>query len=101
MGHQYTQTLILPGSDPYYPWEARFLADPGCHPRYMRAAKWKVEDAKKRIKGTIEWRREYKPELISPDEVGKEAETGKMYVFFHSIRLVLFQDEAEACRVAS
>ncbi len=46
----------------------------------MRAAKWKFEDGKKRIKGTIDWRREYKPELISPDEVGIEAETGKMYV---------------------
>jgi hypothetical protein len=44
----------------------------------MRAAKWKFEDAKKRIKGTIDWRREYKPELIKPADVGIEAETGKM-----------------------
>jgi hypothetical protein len=28
----------------------------------MRAAKWKMDDAKRRIKGTIEWRREFKPE---------------------------------------
>ena len=35
----------------------------------MRAAKWKLEDAKKRIKSTLEWRREYKPDLIPPDEV--------------------------------
>lgn len=75
---QYTSTLLLPESDPYHPWEARFLADPGCHPRYMRAAKWKMPDAKNRIKGTIEWRREFKPELISPDDVSVEAETGKM-----------------------
>ena len=68
----------MPETDPYYPWEARFLADPGCHPRYMRAAKWKFDDAKKRINGTIEWRREYKPELIEPGKVGVEAETGKM-----------------------
>ena len=80
MRFQYTETLILPESDPYYPWEARFLADPGCHPRYMRAAKWKMEDGMKRIKGTIEWRREYKPELIEPGDVGVEAETGKMSV---------------------
>jgi len=46
----------------------------------MRAAKWKFEDAKKRIKGTIDWRREYKPELIKPADVGIEAETGKMWV---------------------
>ncbi|WVW87100.1 hypothetical protein I302_109157 [Kwoniella bestiolae CBS 10118] len=74
----FTSTLILPSTDPYHPWELRFLNDPGTHPRYMRAAKWKMDDAKKRIQGTIEWRREYKPELISPDDVGVEAETGKI-----------------------
>jgi len=46
----------------------------------MRAAKWKPEDAKKRIKSTIEWRREFKPELIEPEDVSVEAESGKMYV---------------------
>ena len=35
----------------------------------MRAAKWKLDDAKKRIRTTLEWRREYKPDLIPPDEV--------------------------------
>jgi hypothetical protein len=35
----------------------------------MRAAKWKFDDAKKRIKGTLEWRRDFKPDLIPPDEV--------------------------------
>jgi hypothetical protein len=44
----------------------------------MRAAKWKLADGKTRIKGTMEWRREYKPELIEPGDVGVEAETGKM-----------------------
>jgi hypothetical protein len=44
----------------------------------MRAAKWKMDDAKRRIKGTIEWRREFKPELIEPEDVSVEAETGKM-----------------------
>ena len=38
-------------------------------PRYCRAAKWKMDNAKERIKGTIDWRREYKPDLIKPDEV--------------------------------
>jgi hypothetical protein len=46
----------------------------------MRAAKWKPEDAKKRIKGTMEWRREFKPELIEPGDVSVEAESGKMSV---------------------
>ena len=49
-------------------------------PRYMRAAKWVFPDAQKRIKATMEWRREYKPDLIPPDEVRIESETGKMYV---------------------
>jgi hypothetical protein len=46
----------------------------------MRASKWNFSDAQKRIKATIEWRREFKPELIPPDEVKIESETGKMYV---------------------
>ncbi|ORX37550.1 CRAL-TRIO domain-containing protein [Kockovaella imperatae] len=75
---EYTATLLLPESDPYHVWEKRFLSDPGCHPRYMRAAKWKMHDAKTRIKGTIEWRREFKPDLIKPSEVGVESETGKI-----------------------
>jgi len=55
-----------------------------------------MHDAQKRIKSTLEWRREYKPELIPPDEVSEgyvtllirehttlsqvkmECETGKM-----------------------
>ena len=46
----------------------------------MRASKWNFSDAQKRIKATIEWRREFKPELIPPDEVKIESETGKMCV---------------------
>jgi hypothetical protein len=49
-------------------------------PRYMRAAKWNLHDAQKRIKATIEWRRDFKPDLITPDEVKIEGETGKMFV---------------------
>lgn len=51
----------------------------------MRAAKWKLEDGKKRIKHTMEWRREFKPELIEPEDVGVEAESGKMYVLYNCI----------------
>jgi len=50
-------------------------------PRYMRAAKWKSVDAEKRLIGTLEWRRGFKPELIKPDDVKIESETGKMCVF--------------------
>lgn len=66
---QYARSITLPSSDPYYEWETRWLDKPDTLPRYMRAAKWDFEDAKKRIRATLEWRREYKPDLIPPDEV--------------------------------
>ncbi|KAJ9119623.1 hypothetical protein QFC22_003332 [Naganishia vaughanmartiniae] len=78
--YRYALTLLLPESDPYHVWEKRFVTDPGCCPRYMRAAKWKLDNAKERIKGTLEWRRNYKPELIQESDVSPEAETGKMWV---------------------
>lgn len=89
---EYTRTLLLPETDSYHPWELRFLSDPGTHPRYMRAAKWKMEDAKKRIKGTIDWRREFKPELIEPGDVGVEAETGKIILggFDRDVRPIIY-----------
>jgi len=68
----------LPPTHPYATWEARWLAKPDTHPRYMRAAKWNFADAQKRIKATMEWRREFQPDLINPEEVRVEAETGKM-----------------------
>ncbi|KAJ6600973.1 CRAL-TRIO domain-containing protein [Mycena vulgaris] len=64
---QYTNTLLLPETDP-----------PDTIPRYMRAAKWHISDAKNRIKSTLEWRRDYKLDLIPPEEVRIESETGKL-----------------------
>ncbi|KAF8844208.1 CRAL TRIO domain-containing protein [Paxillus ammoniavirescens] len=75
---QYAHSLLLPSSDQYHQWELRWLNKPDTIPRYIRAAKWKMNDAQKRIKGTLEWRREFKPELILPDEVKIESETGKI-----------------------
>ncbi|KAH9926388.1 CRAL-TRIO domain-containing protein [Fomitopsis serialis] len=75
---EYADTLLLPESDPYHEWELRWLNKWDTIPRYMRAAKWDFEDGKKRIQGTLEWRREFKPDLIPPDEVKIEAETGKI-----------------------
>ena len=66
---QYAHSIALPESDPYHPFERRWLDRPDTLPRYMRAAKWKLDDGMKRIKGTLEWRREFKPDLIPPDEV--------------------------------
>ncbi|TFK70077.1 CRAL/TRIO domain-containing protein [Pluteus cervinus] len=74
----YTNSIALPEYDPYYPWEQRWLNRPDTLPRYMRAAKWNLADAQKRIKGTLEWRRDFKPDLIPPAEVKIESETGKI-----------------------
>jgi hypothetical protein len=75
---EYTYSLHLPDTDSYAPWERRWLDKPDTLARYLRASKWKLDEARKRIKGTIEWRREFKPELIPPDEVKIEAATGKI-----------------------
>jgi hypothetical protein len=60
---------FLPDGDPYAPWERRWLDKPDAFSRYLRAARWILNEARKRIKGTIEWRHEFQPELIPPDEV--------------------------------
>ncbi|PPQ78031.1 hypothetical protein CVT25_015575 [Psilocybe cyanescens] len=73
-------TVSLPSTDDYYPWEHRWLNQPDTIPRYMRSAKWNLPDAKKRILATLEWRREFKPDLIRPDEVKIESETGKILI---------------------
>lgn len=75
---KYTSTITLPPSDPYHQWEQRWLSRPDTHPRYMRAAKWIPSDAENRIKATLEWRREFQPDLISPEEVRIEGKTGKI-----------------------
>ncbi|TPX57032.1 hypothetical protein PhCBS80983_g04126 [Powellomyces hirtus] len=59
--------------------EAKWCDDP-CLLRYLRAVKWDVEAAVKRIESTLLWRREYQPHQISADEVEPEAVNGKEYV---------------------
>ncbi|KAH9947093.1 CRAL-TRIO domain-containing protein [Amylocystis lapponica] len=75
---EYADTLLLPEEDPYRKWEVRWLDKPDTIPRYMRAAKWDLDNGKKRIRCTLEWRREFKPDLIPPEEVRIECETGKI-----------------------
>jgi hypothetical protein len=43
-----------------------------CILRYLRATKWNVNDAKKRLEGTIVWRREYGTDTITADTVEAE-----------------------------
>ncbi|KIJ54367.1 hypothetical protein M422DRAFT_221974 [Sphaerobolus stellatus SS14] len=77
---EYARTLQLPPDDSYHIWENRWLDSFDCCGRYMRAGKWKFEEAKRRIKSTIEWRREFKPDLIKPEDVVIESETGKIII---------------------
>ncbi|KAN0065460.1 hypothetical protein ACQY0O_001296 [Thecaphora frezii] len=65
-----------PAAD-YEPWERKWIAEDSLYRRYLRAAKGDLDNAKKRIQGTLEWRREFRPEIIAPSDVAAEAETGK------------------------
>lgn len=48
-----------------------------CILRYLRATKWKVNDAGKRLLDTLIWRREYGVEALTADYISPENETGK------------------------
>ncbi|PWY99028.1 2-phosphoglycolate phosphatase [Testicularia cyperi] len=68
-----------PASD-YKPWEDRWISEHNLYQRYLRAAKGDLENAKKRIIGTLDWRRDFRPEIIPPSSISHEAETGKQVV---------------------
>src|SRR5436190_14889875 len=44
-----------------------------CILRYLRAAKWNVNEAKKRLEGTIIWRREYGTDTLTAEDIEPEA----------------------------
>lgn len=50
-----------------------------CLLRYLRASKWGVAEAKKRLECTLIWRREYGVYDHTVDYITPEMETGKMY----------------------
>lgn len=47
--------------------------------RYLQARDWSVSQAEKQLKGTLEWRRTYRPENITWQEIEPEAVTGKSF----------------------
>lgn len=61
----------------YVKWERRWIDDSSTVRRYCVAVNWDEANAKKRATDTMNWRREYKPDLIVPDSVKREGETGK------------------------
>ncbi|KAJ8099285.1 CRAL-TRIO domain-containing protein [Lipomyces tetrasporus] len=51
-----------------------------CLLRYLRATKWKLADAQKRVEGSLIWRREYGVRELSPDYISPENATGKQVI---------------------
>ena len=69
-----------PPKDDYKKWEDKWLNEYNLYQRYLRAAKGDLDNAKKRIRSTLEWRRDFRPDIIAPGSVSHEAETGKQIV---------------------
>ncbi|UZJ56954.1 hypothetical protein CBS101457_006274 [Exobasidium rhododendri] len=76
----------------YVVWERRWIEDPSTVRRYGKAVKWDLNQAKKRAADTMQWRREFKPDLLVPDKVKIEGETGKHIIsgFDYSSRPILY-----------
>ncbi|KAK9461797.1 CRAL-TRIO domain-containing protein [Lipomyces oligophaga] len=51
-----------------------------CLLRYLRATKWKLADAQKRVLGSLVWRREYGVRDLTPDYISPENESGKQLI---------------------
>lgn len=51
-----------------------------CLLRYLRATKWTVADAAKRLHATLAWRREYGLDDFKPEYISPEQETGKQII---------------------
>ncbi|KAF2148183.1 CRAL/TRIO domain-containing protein [Myriangium duriaei CBS 260.36] len=66
-------------SSPLSEDETMFLSRE-CLLRYLRATKWKVPDALKRLQGTLSWRREYGADTFTAEYISPENETGKQVV---------------------
>ena len=56
-----------------------------CILRYLRATKWSISEAAKRLLGTLTWRREYGVEGITGDYISPENETGKQLILGYDI----------------
>lgn len=51
-----------------------------CLLRYLRATKWSIDDAAKRLLATLAWRREYGIDDFTPEHISPEQETGKQII---------------------
>ncbi|KAJ3130965.1 hypothetical protein HK100_007086 [Physocladia obscura] len=55
-------------------------ADRACVRRYLASYLWNVPEAIAKLKASLQWRLEVKPDLIDPAEVEPEAESGKGFI---------------------
>ncbi|KAK9382587.1 CRAL-TRIO domain-containing protein [Kockiozyma suomiensis] len=68
-----------------------------CILRYLRATKWKESDAKKRIEGSIVWRREYGVRKLTADYISPEARLS-LYINASGKQIILgFDFNARPC----
>ncbi|PWN22387.1 CRAL/TRIO domain-containing protein, partial [Microstroma glucosiphilum] len=63
--------------EPPTEWEKLRMLSRESMLRYLRATKWDLNAAKKRLAETIAWRREFGVDSIDPAEVEQEAKSGK------------------------
>lgn len=59
--------------------ENKAFVDDRCIRRYLVARNWNVDKATEMLRNTLTWRKSYKPHLISPTDMEKEASWGLMY----------------------
>ncbi|PWN52835.1 CRAL/TRIO domain-containing protein [Violaceomyces palustris] len=62
---------------PLSDWEKSRMLTRESMLRYLRATKWDVEAAQRRLTDTIIWRREYGVDSLNPDDLEPEARSGK------------------------
>lgn len=63
--------------EPVTDWEKLRLLSKESILRYLRATRWDVASAKKRLTETIAWRREFGVDDLDPDVMAEEAKSGK------------------------
>lgn len=65
--------------------DERMFLTQECLLRYLRATRWNVADAQKRLLDTLSWRREYGVDKLTADYISIENETGKQVVTGYDI----------------
>jgi len=62
-----------------YPADVMAYCTDGCLSRYLRARDWDVEQAYKMLKGSLDWRNQYKPHHITEAQIQGPLKIGTMF----------------------